>query len=164
MLLTLYANRSISCSVLADSTGCLWWQSTPAVMNPSRLHRSHSPSARCHTMRFTSAHRGEFNSFWYRLSLLIRLPFYTDRSPRKALQIVERFRVGLGFGLGLLLLRQSVLAFFNHGRSCWLVVRHAVDVHPPSPSPRSRTDACRCRRSGCSSDWPRCRACGGACA
>ena len=73
-----YANRSISCSVLADSTGILWWQSTPGVMYgtprsamPSRLHRSQSPSARCHTCRFTSAQRLEFSSFWYRLSLLI---------------------------------------------------------------------------------------------
>ena len=35
-------------------------------------------------------------------------------SPRKALQIGERFRVGLGFGFWLLLIGQSVLTFFNH--------------------------------------------------
>ena len=82
MLFTLYANRRISSSVLADSTGCLWWQSTPAVMNPSRLHRSHSPPARCHTIRFTSAQRGEFNSFWYLWSLLMSLCFHIFPVPR----------------------------------------------------------------------------------
>ena len=44
----------------------------------------------------------------------IRLPFYIEGSPRKALQIVERFGVGLRFGFGLLLLGQSVVLFVYH--------------------------------------------------
>ena len=48
------------------------------------------------------------------------LPFYSDRSPRKALQIGERFRVGLRFGFRLLTVWQSVVRFHYHG------------VHPPS--------------------------------
>ena len=43
------------------------------------------------------------------------LPFNTQWSPRKALQVGERFRVGLRFFFWLLSMRQSVVRFHYHG-------------------------------------------------
>lgn len=43
------------------------------------------------------------------------LPFNTQWSPRKALQIGERFRVGLRFFFWLLSVWQSVVRFHYHG-------------------------------------------------
>ena len=54
--------------LVAPSTGRMWWQSTPCVMIPSCMQRSHSPLVRRHTISFTCFHRLSFSRCWYRLS------------------------------------------------------------------------------------------------
>lgn len=71
-------------------------------------------------------------------SFTLTSPFYIERSPRKTLQIVERF--GVRFGYRLLLLGQSVVLFVYHfdlvlvvgNLRRWTPLTFSIDTSLPS--------------------------------